>query len=194
MALLHLKLNLDLLLMRALSDLIQSRFLNHYPTLIKLQPTVARDQQKALVLVGKQADTLRQLAQLGVTDQFARQQIPQFVTYWHSRNVPHHSWESKFIKEVWREWQKRLKRQVSVKEKEVPMTSDWRPSQDALNILTGQGGIRKTLLRMLCPSLFCIGEAMAISQVLGTQSLFSMFVISGISIMALLIRTLCRDQ
>ena len=97
-----------------------------------------------------QADTLRQLAQLGVTDQFARQQIPQFVTYWHSRNVPHHSWESKFIKEVWREWQKAEAASFR-KRKEVPMTSDWRPSQDALNILTGQGGISKNFIEDAVP-------------------------------------------
>ena len=48
---------------------------------------------------------MRQLSQLGVTQAFAEQQIPQFVAYWRERNVPRHSWESKFIKEVWRQWQ-----------------------------------------------------------------------------------------
>jgi hypothetical protein len=97
-----------------------------------------------------QQDTLRQLAQLGVTDQFARQQIPQFVTYWRNRNVSHHSWESKFIKEVWREWQK-AQTQSLRKRKEVPMTSDWRPSQDALSILTGQGGINQNFIEDAIP-------------------------------------------
>ena len=97
-----------------------------------------------------QADTLRQLAQLGVTDQFARQQIPQFVTYWRNRNIPHHSWESKFIKEVWREWQKAEAASFR-KRKELPMTSDWRPSEDALNILTGQGGINKNFIEDAVP-------------------------------------------
>ena len=40
-------------------------------------------------------DALRQLAQLGVTREFAQQQIPPFVAYWRERNVPRHSWESK---------------------------------------------------------------------------------------------------
>ena len=97
-----------------------------------------------------QEDTLRQLAQLGVTDQFARQQIPQFVTYWRSRNIPHHSWESKFIKEVWREWQK-AQSETFRKRKELPMTGDWRPSQDALNILSGQGGISKNFIEDAVP-------------------------------------------
>ena len=97
-----------------------------------------------------QEDTLRQLAQLGVTDHFARQQIPQFVTYWRSRNIPHHSWESKFIKEVWREWQK-AQSETFRKRKELPMTSDWRPSQDALNILTGQGEINQNFVEDAIP-------------------------------------------
>ena len=45
-------------------------------------------------------DALRQLSQLGVTREFAQQQIPQFVSYWRERNVPRHSWESKYIKAV----------------------------------------------------------------------------------------------
>ena len=48
-------------------------------------------------------DAVRQLTQLGVTREFAQQQIPQFVSYWRERNVPRHSWESKYIKEVWRQ-------------------------------------------------------------------------------------------
>ena len=97
-----------------------------------------------------QSDTLRQLAQLGVTDQFARQQIPQFVTYWRNRNISHHSWEAKFIKEVWREWQ-RAQTANFQKSKELPMSSDWRPSQDALNIRTGQGEINKNFVEDAIP-------------------------------------------
>ena len=85
-------------------------------------------------------DALRQLAQLGVTKEFAQQQVPQFVAYWRERNVPRHSWESKYIKEVWRQWQQaestshRRKREVSV-------TGEWQPSQDALDLLIIKGGI-----------------------------------------------------
>lgn len=85
-------------------------------------------------------DALRQLAQLGVTKEFAQQQVPQFVAYWRERNVPRHSWESKYIKEVWRQWQQaestshRRKREVSV-------TGEWQPSQDALDLLVIKGGI-----------------------------------------------------
>ena len=77
-------------------------------------------------------DALRQLAQLGVTREFAQQQIPQFVAYWRERNVPRHSWESKYIKEVWRQWQQAETTQ-NRRRKEISVTGEWRPSADALD-------------------------------------------------------------
>lgn len=69
-------------------------------------------------------DCLRQLAQLGVTNEFAQQQIPQFVAYWRERNIPRHSWEAKYIKEVWRQWQQ-AEADSHRKNKQLPMASDW---------------------------------------------------------------------
>ena len=95
-------------------------------------------------------DCLRQLAQLGVTNQFAYQQIPQFVTYWRDRNIPQHSWESKFIKEVWRNWQLQESDNYR-KSKELPIANDWRPSQDALDILCKQGAINSNFIEDAIP-------------------------------------------
>jgi hypothetical protein len=85
-------------------------------------------------------DALRQLAQLGVTKEFAQQQIPQFVAYWRERNVPRHSWESKYIKEVWRQWQQ-AESTSHRRSREVSVTGEWQPSQDALDLLIEKGGI-----------------------------------------------------
>ena len=85
-------------------------------------------------------DALRQLAQLGVTKDFAQQQIPQFVAYWRERNVPRHSWESKYIKEVWRQWQQ-AESTSHRRSREVSVTGEWQPSQDALDLLIEKGGI-----------------------------------------------------
>ena len=90
-------------------------------------------------------DAMRQLSQLGVTQLFAQQQIPQFVTYWRERNVPRHSWESKFIKEVWRQWQQ-AEASSHRRRQEVALTNEWRPSRDALQILIGQGGINSNFV------------------------------------------------
>jgi len=95
-------------------------------------------------------DCLRQLAQLGVTNEFAYQQIPQFVTYWRNRNVPRHSWEAKFIKEVWRNWQQ-AEAINHRKNKQQPMTGDWYPSQDALDILCKQGSINGNFIEDAIP-------------------------------------------
>mgnify|MGYP000212031953 FL=1 len=85
-------------------------------------------------------DALRQLAQLGVTKEFAQQQIPQFVAYWRERNVPRHSWESKYIKEVWRQWQQ-AESTSHRRSREVSVTGEWQPSQDAMDLLIDKGGI-----------------------------------------------------
>ena len=105
---------------------------------------VMQNQPKSAKTIGgswqPSEDALRQLAQLGVTKEFAQQQIPQFVSYWRDRNVPRHSWESKYIKEVWRQWQQAQATQ-NRKSKEVLVTEAWRPSIDALDILITKGGI-----------------------------------------------------
>ena len=95
-------------------------------------------------------DCLRQLAQLGVTNEFAQQQIPQFVTYWRDRNIPRHSWEAKYIKEVWRQWQQ-AEADNHRKNKQLPMTGDWYPSEDALNILSKQGAINSNFIEDAIP-------------------------------------------
>jgi hypothetical protein len=95
-------------------------------------------------------DCLRQLAQLGVTHEFAYQQIPQFVAYWRDRNIPRHSWEAKFIKEVWRNWQQAESNNYR-KSKESPMSGGWRPSQDALDILCNKGAINANFIEDAIP-------------------------------------------
>jgi len=95
-------------------------------------------------------DALRQLSQLGVTKEFALQQIPQFVAYWRERNVPRHSWESKYIKEVWRQWQNEETRN-NRRRKEISVTNEWRPSTDALEILSTKGGINKNFVEDAIP-------------------------------------------
>lgn len=95
-------------------------------------------------------DCLRQLYQLGVSHEFALQQIPQFVAYWRERNVAKHSWESKYIKEVWREWQKAQSNNEQ-RRKEVKLTDDWAPSRDAIEILVRNGEINSNFVEDAIP-------------------------------------------
>ena len=95
-------------------------------------------------------DALRQLGQLGATREFSLQQVPQFVAYWRDKNVPRPSWESKFLKEVWRQWQQSESKNQR-RRAEMPVTREWRPSQDALEILTNKGGINANFIEDAIP-------------------------------------------
>lgn len=78
-------------------------------------------------------DLLGQLAQYGISAEFALQQVPEFVTYWSERGEPRHSWGAKFLKQVLRCWREQEVRQA--RGEQQPMTADWRPSADAVEIL-----------------------------------------------------------
>ncbi|MDC0404026.1 DnaT-like ssDNA-binding domain-containing protein [Porticoccaceae bacterium] len=95
-------------------------------------------------------DALRQLGQLGVSREFSLTQLPQFTAYWRDRNVSRHSWESKFIKEVWRQWQQQMSTDQR-RAAEQPMANSWRPSADALRILIEQGGINSNFIEDAIP-------------------------------------------
>lgn len=83
-------------------------------------------------------DLLAQLAQYGIPAEFALQQVPEFVTYWSERGEPRHSWGAKFIKQVLRCWREQETEQTR-RDQEVPMTADWRPDGEAVEILVRAG-------------------------------------------------------
>lgn len=95
-------------------------------------------------------DTFRQLSQLGVTREFAQQHIAQFVAYWRDRNVSRHSWEAKYIKEVWRQWQQSEAR-INQRKTQISITHQWRPSIDALDILITKGAISSNFVEDAIP-------------------------------------------
>ncbi|MAJ81219.1 MAG: hypothetical protein CMK30_07860 [Porticoccaceae bacterium] len=95
-------------------------------------------------------DALRQLSQLGATREFALQQVPQFVAYWRDKKVPRYSWESKYLKEVWRQWQK-LEANNQLRSQQIAIDREWRPSEDAMQILTDKGGISANFVEDAVP-------------------------------------------
>ncbi|HTF95193.1 MAG TPA: DnaT-like ssDNA-binding domain-containing protein [Cellvibrio sp.] len=104
-------------------------------------------------------ELLRQIAQYNIPQEFVRQQLPEFVTYWRERGETSHSWGAKFLKDVlhkWRNYETRNARQQrednerQVRERdadflkrdqEIAMHSQWRPSRDALEVLVKHAGI-----------------------------------------------------
>ncbi len=79
-------------------------------------------------------EILGQLAQYGIPQQFALDQVGEFVTYWGERAESRHSWGSKFIKQVLKLWREREAQQARL-DQEVTIDSYWRPSPEALEIL-----------------------------------------------------------
>ncbi|MGV6806989.1 MAG: DnaT-like ssDNA-binding domain-containing protein [bacterium] len=95
-------------------------------------------------------DVVAQLNQYGIPDHFISQQLPEFITYWSERGEAQYSWGSKFIKHVLRQW--RTKEADDAKSRrEQPMQSEWRPSNDAVDILCNQAGISRNFVEDAIP-------------------------------------------
>jgi len=94
--------------------------------------------------------TLAQLAQHNIPDTFARDQVPEFVTYWRERGEPQRSWGSKFIQHVIRQW-RQFEAQRNRQEQNSKINSDWSPSIDAMEVLTVHAGIRREFVEDAIP-------------------------------------------
>lgn len=95
-------------------------------------------------------ELLRQLAQYNIPRHFAFDQVPEFVTYWNERGESRYSWGSRFIKHVLRLWREQ-ESQDARRARDVPMTSDWRPGVDAIDILTRQSAISRNFVEDAIP-------------------------------------------
>ena len=86
-------------------------------------------------------DVMQQLAQHGIPSQFSLDQLPEFITYWQERRESQHSWGSKFIKHVIRQWREQESSNYR-RDQEAAMDSHWQPNEDAMEILV-RGGINR---------------------------------------------------
>lgn len=77
------------------------------------------------------ADTLQQLKQHGIEDAFIASQLPEFIHYWCERGDTSYAWGNKFLKHVVQAWRRH---QAGV-DRSAPMSRQWSPSEDALEIL-----------------------------------------------------------
>lgn len=102
----------------------------------------------------------KQIAQYNIPDDFVRQQVPEFVTYWRERGETSHSWGAKFLKDVLHKWRNhqtdearksnqadRLRRDNNSEtnfiqqQQETAMSAGWRPTKDALEVLVKHANI-----------------------------------------------------
>jgi len=74
----------------------------------------------------------------GIGRDFALSQLDEFVSYWSERGEAKHAWNNHFQKDILRKWQNR-KIEQSNTEKARALDYGWRPSDDAITILTRAG-------------------------------------------------------
>ena len=81
---------------------------------------------------------IRLCKQQSVPEQFIQSLVPEFVSYWRDRGESRFSWGNAFYKHVIKEWRKEQTRQGAY-ELASTMSEQWRPSQDAVEILSNAG-------------------------------------------------------
>ncbi len=67
--------------------------------------------------------------------QFALDQVEEFLGYWQERGEISHAWENKFRQRVISAW----RREQQVEAERASLDRDWRPSQDAIDIMLRDG-------------------------------------------------------
>jgi hypothetical protein len=112
------------------------------PALTPTQTSVGSHKQPISSQWQPDRETLYSLAQLGVPQNFALEQLPEFTRYWRERGEPAHSWGSKFHQWIIRRWRE-FETEQHARSRETYLPKGWRPSDDAMDVITQQGGISR---------------------------------------------------
>ena len=95
-------------------------------------------------------DDLRTLTQYGISREFALQQLPEFVNYWREKGTAHSTWGSKFAAQVRRKWRDHQQNAAQAA-KNQPIDPNWKPGEEAVEILTKQNQIPLAFLSDCVP-------------------------------------------
>ena len=79
-------------------------------------------------------NTLKEARVLGISEEFIKNKIPEFKTYWIDRNDKSFSWDFKFLKYLLKEWRNEEEK-INKISKRKPIEKNWKPSKDAFQIL-----------------------------------------------------------
>lgn len=83
-------------------------------------------------------EVLASLSQHNIPEHFAREQLPEFVSYWRESKEAHRSWGAKFIYHVKRNWTYHATRLTKAAMASV-LTTDWQPSNALLEQIRREG-------------------------------------------------------
>ncbi len=95
-------------------------------------------------------EVVNRIAQHNIPAAFIHEQVPEFVTFWRDSGESQRSWGAKFHQHVVHQWRQR-ETFVTRKDQETPMTKQWRPSQDAVDVLVRQAGINAQFVEDAIP-------------------------------------------
>jgi len=84
-------------------------------------------------------EVIRQLALHGISREFVDAQLDEFVTYWSDRGDPAYSWNAKFRSHVIRRWREHEATAATQEDVPRPISPDWEPGPDAMEILQRAG-------------------------------------------------------
>lgn len=79
-------------------------------------------------------DAIEILERAGVSREFIRDSVPEFVLYWRERGELSSTWDSKFLQHVRRQWAI-FTAKLANDPTPRPITADWQPSLDVYDIL-----------------------------------------------------------
>ena len=96
------------------------------------------------------AETLARIAQHNIPPEFVREQLPEFVTYWRESGESHRSWGSKFLQQILRKWREH-ETFLGSRDRESGITTQWRPSHDALEVLIRHANISRAFVEDAIP-------------------------------------------
>ena len=74
------------------------------------------------------------LTKAGISKEFIKNEIPEFILYWNEKGDVSDTWNSKFIGQVRRQWAK-TQHLIDNSELPEPISSDWKPNQDFYEVL-----------------------------------------------------------
>ncbi len=92
---------------------------------------------------------IRLCKQHSIPDDFIKSLIPEFVAYWRDRGQSRFSWGNAFYKHVLKEWRQEQTRRGAY-ELASTMSPEWRPNQDAADILE-RSGISRSFIEDAVP-------------------------------------------
>ena len=83
-------------------------------------------------------EQMKQIAQYGISVSFVEEHLPEFISYWMDRGEAHHSWGSKFLKQVVRKWRE-SETLFAAQDRVSELSGKWVPSEDAYDIMLRTG-------------------------------------------------------